>query len=70
MEMNSRGNLDTGGIIRHGQRQMIPPAPFGVSTGVQRGTVEYETEEKKRERLGIPHDHKKLPTPDDRISLY
>ncbi len=32
--------------------------------------VEYETEEKKRELLGIPHDHKKLPTPDDRISLY
>jgi hypothetical protein len=32
--------------------------------------VEYETEEKKRELLGIPPDHKKLPTPDDRIALY
>jgi hypothetical protein len=32
--------------------------------------VGYETKEKKRELLGISHDNKKLPTLDDRVSLY
>jgi len=52
--MNSRGNLDTGGIIRHGQRQIVQPAPFGVSTGIQRVSWSMKQKKKRGNSLACP----------------